>query len=398
MRRRSPADRRSPSTASRRRFLTYAATAGLVSGLAGCSARGPDATRAPTDIEEWPPTNYGTKLVTRNKYKSLAGRRSGFGDEFDVEVTNYGDPYEWKESKKQGGRTDSPGLLDGIVQAVTQHATGEDVGPKSVLDSVSTDGGWILGRALDDELVFELPVDVMPNWSHLDERVRTHTPAQQDGSFYAVPMEMQLAPLVYNTEHFDEPPSSWEVLLDEQYADRMAIGALDFVKPEFLLAGLLTQADPTSPDDYETLIDTVQTLDEREMYHGTISESIEAFANGDAVVGVLDLPMLYTARFGRDAPLDYTVPDEGAWATAMHTVIPKAAPNPATAVLFANWCLNPKNAVKICDTGHKPSVDVSDYLDTEREAFYSWSDDWTLHWITPALEHQYYDYWSRMAE
>lgn len=399
MRQRCPDDPSSASALTRRRFLQRTTLASIATGLAGCSALDDDSPgRSPGDVTEWPPAVNGDELVVRSRYETLTSGDSGFSDEYGVEILDHGAPHAWDYSVEKGGRSEPPGLVDGTVQAVERFVTNTDEGPTSVLDAVTPTAENLVPIATADGLLHELPTDVMPNWENVPDDVRDLSYYQRDGEVYAVPVERQLAPLVYDPEYFDEPPTSWDVLWDEAFAGRIATAAPlnEFRYNGFQIAALRSGQDLASPDDEAALIDARVELERNEVRYSSVWEAVDRFVEGDAVVGQLTLPMIYAARFERGASIEYTVPDEGAVATVGYTVVPRAARNPVTGLLYADWCLRPDVAVRLCDAGRKPAVDVGDYLAGERGEFFEWSDDWDLVWQTPDHYDAYRDLYDRI--
>jgi Spermidine/putrescine-binding periplasmic protein len=148
----------------RRRFLQAASAAGAftIAGCLGGGGGGGGDGRAPMDIESWPPEDYSENLAMRNWYDDWAEwAMDEFGSEFDVEVSNSGfsSPNQWY-SQLQAGNEE--------------------------IDNIAATTNWV-ERSIENDFLHEIPVDIMPAWENVSDRIKDASSYQQDGSVYAVP-------------------------------------------------------------------------------------------------------------------------------------------------------------------------------------------------------------------
>ena len=342
------------TSVSRRRLLAGAAAAGVV-GVAGCAGGSSDGSgdRVPMDVTEWPPEDFSSSLNVWNWYDDWASWAAGaFGDAYDVEVSTsgYSAPNQWY-SQLQAGNDE--------------------------IDNIAAQTNWV-ERSIENDFLHELPVDVMPAWDNITDRIKQASSYQQDGATYAVPESLVLYPLTYNDEYFDSAPDSWGVLWDDEHEGNLCMW--DNATVSCQIAALYTGQDPIEPDDYDDIEESlIQQKPLLQTYWGDYQQGMSLFVNEDVVAGPLTMGRTYTARFGEGAPVHYTAPQEGAMYTSDLFVIPKGAPNPIASLQFTNWASETENAAQLFETmGYQPAVDISAELSEEDAEFTNWPDDWNL--------------------
>jgi spermidine/putrescine transport system substrate-binding protein len=109
------------------------------------------------DVTEWPPEDIGSNLNLWNWYDSWAEYAiDAFGEEFDVDVSNsgYSSPDQWY-SQLQAGNDE--------------------------IDNIAATTNWV-ERSIENDFLHELPVDMMPAWENITDRIKQASSYQQDGS------------------------------------------------------------------------------------------------------------------------------------------------------------------------------------------------------------------------
>jgi putative spermidine/putrescine transport system substrate-binding protein len=79
-----------------------------------------------------------------------------------------------------------------------------------------TASGDASNRLISGGRVQEINTDLIPSWSKVDERLQNAPWNTVDGKHYGVPYQWGPNVLMYNTEVFPEPPTSWNVVFEEQ--------------------------------------------------------------------------------------------------------------------------------------------------------------------------------------
>ncbi|MFB6125347.1 MAG: PotD/PotF family extracellular solute-binding protein [Halanaeroarchaeum sp.] len=360
------------STLSRRSILKTTGLAAATS-IAGClGGGGGGESPAPNSVTEWPPQNVEGELNVWNWYDDWASWAKGaFRDANDVNVTTsgYSSPQQWY-TKLQSGNTE--------------------------IDNIAAQSNWA-ERSIENDFLHELPVDVMPSWENVTDRLKEVSAYQKDGNVYGIPEDQILYSLTYSDETFDSAPSSWGVLWDDQYEGELMMWDNSTVSCQ--IAALYTGQDPMQPDDYDAIEAALkQQKPLLKTYWGDYEQAMQLFVNGDVVAGPLTMGRTYMARFKENSPINYTVPKEGAMFTSDMFVIPKGAPHTMASLLFTNWATQPENAAKLFTTmGYKPAVDIGDQLSQEETEFVNWPDSWTLHFqetLADDVRQQYDDIWN----
>ncbi|ESP89234.1 ABC transporter substrate-binding protein [Candidatus Halobonum tyrrellensis] len=366
-------ERSDPPALNRRRFLEGAAAAGITASAAGCLGGGGGGDdRVPMDVAEWPPEDIGSQLNMWNWYDSWVEWASGaFEEEFDVSVSNtgYSSPDQWYSQLEADN---------------------------SEIDNIAATTNWV-ERSIENDFLHELPVDVMPAWENITDRVKQASSYQQDGSVYAVPEALVLYPLTYNDEYFDSAPTSWGVLWDDEHEGELCMW--DNATVSCQIAAMYTGQDPIDPDDFDEIREVlIQQKPLLRTYWGDYQQGMSLFVNEDVVAGPLTMGRTYTARFGEGAPVHYTAPEEGAMYTSDLFVIPRGAPNPMASLQFTNWASQPENASRLFETmGYLPAVDITDQLSEEDAEFVDWPDEWNLVFsatLSDEVRSQYDEIWT----
>ncbi len=339
--------------------LAAAATAGCVSGGAG--GAGGDEFR-PMDVEEFPVGDLESTFNLWNWYDGFANyAKEQFPSEYDavetVNVSGYASPGTWFTKLQSGTHS-----IDNIG------ATGEFV-----------------GRSMENDLLEPLPVERMPGWedvpqSYKDDVERYFT--DDEGRAYCVPESTVLAPaLGYNTDHFDSPPTSWEVLWDESLEGKVTMWDRSYIAGA--VAARVAGQDWRDPSDWGEIEELlVQQKPLNRTYWKEYQAGMQMFINEEVVAGPMTMGRLFTARFDHGAPIDYVIPEEGTQYSMDQFVIPTGAPHPRASTQFLDWAARAENARQLFLTmGYKPATRNLDQqlrdagVSDERVSFVSWSDD-----------------------
>ena len=391
MRQQSPPLERSGHSRSQqgswsRRDVLAAVGTGAVTALAGCT--GTEDAPDPESISSWPPETDAESVILRSVYDDwLSWAEPRFRDRTGVGIRNWGDPVRWDTHRDDTDRL-SPvlnPLSDTVVDPVVERipGLGPDNGPTEAIDVVDVRPGW-LETGVENDLVAPLPTEQLPAWENLPDELRDG-PHRRDGRTYGLPTVTVLSTLVCDTDAFDSPPDSWDVLWDGDHQGNVVLGGGYWDLP--LIAALYTGQDPRNPDDFEAVSEALAALRGQAGSPSTPSEALEAVTTGDAEVGVMRQSAAYRARFERGAAVDYTVPSEGGVYKCFYHLIPRAAPNPMAALRLVDWLAQPAASVPLFRReGVAPAVHAGGQLPAETESYLRWDDDWTLHSIFPLPE------------
>ena len=372
-----------PSVLSRRTFLGLIG-AGTATGLSGCL--GSDDSSPPSSLSSWPPRTDTERIVLRSSYERwLSWAEDRFEAEHGIGFRNWGNPSYWDHHSAETDAL-SPVLNpihDHVLDPVSDrlgNPLSSTEGPTRAIDVVDVRPGW-LDAGVQNGFVEPLPVDRMPAWKNVPERFRDGV-HRRNGETYGVPTEAVLTTLAYDTDTFDEPPDSWDVLWDDEYAGEVVLGGGYLDLP--LIGALRTGQDPKNPDDFGAIRDAFEQLDAQDATMAYRDEVIQQFQSGEAVVGTMLQPMVYRARFDRGLAVDYTVPREGSVYKCYYHLVPTDAPNPMAALQLVNWLSRPEAAAALFERERAvPAANVGDELTDDVVSYLRWDDEWTLHRTFP---------------
>jgi putative spermidine/putrescine transport system substrate-binding protein len=227
-----------------------------------------------------------------------------------------------------------------------------------------TEGGFDLVTASGDSsnrliaagLVQEIDLDRVPSYNTIDERLQNAPWHTVDGKHYGVPYSTGSNVLMYNTEAFPEPPTSWNVVFEEvTLADgttnRGKVEAYD--GPIYVAdAALYLKAhnpelgitDPYSltRDQFNAALDLLRQQRElvNRYWHDAFIQ-MDDFTN-EGVVASSSWPFQVNLLKGGGAPVNGVVPSEGATGWADSTMLHAEAPHPNCAYLWIEHSLKPK--------------------------------------------------------
>lgn len=263
--------------------------------------------------------------------------------------------------------------------------------------------------AIDSNLLSPIPVEEMPNWQHIPDWYKTKYEKyfSKDGEMYAVPESRGINPiLAYNSDEFDEPPKSWDILWDEEYKGKLTIQNDPINACE--LAALYLGQDPYNPSDFKEIKEAlIQQKPLMKTYWEDYTTGMRLFVNESCVAGTLTAGRVVDARFNNNAPhVDYTVPKEGAPVFSDHYILPKEAPHPKISTLFMNWAMAPENAIRLFLTmGYLPPLKNAEEqmkkagVSQEKIDFVTWPDDWNIKFSPPVsdeVRNRYSQIWTEV--
>ena len=209
-------------------------------------------------------------------------------------------------------------------------------------DLVTASGDASL-RLIAGKRVQPINIDLIPSWNTVDDRLKTAGWHTVDGVHYGVPYMWGPNVLMYNTEVFKEPPTSWNVVFEEMtlpdgQSNKGRVQAYDgpihvadaaqylmFHKPELGI----TSPYELNEDQYKAALDLLRvqrTLVGRYWHDAFIQ--MDDFKN-EGVVASGSWPFQVNILKSGGAPVASTIPQEGAtgWADTTMMHVDSANPN-----------------------------------------------------------------------
>ena len=219
-------------------------------------------------------------------------------------------------------------------------------------DLVTASGDASL-RLIAGDRVQPVNVDLVPSWSTVDERLKNAPWHTVDGVHYGVPYMWGPNVLMYNTEVFPEPPTSWSVVFEETTlpdgkSNKGRVQAYDgpihvadaaqylmFHKPELGI----TSPYELNEDQYKAALDLLRQ--QRELtsryWHDAFIQ-MDDFKN-EGVVASGSWPFQVGLLKSEGLPIASVIPQEGATGWADTTMMHVDAANPNCSYLWMEHSL-----------------------------------------------------------
>ncbi|MBR1822039.1 MAG: spermidine/putrescine ABC transporter substrate-binding protein [Clostridia bacterium] len=198
---------------------------------------------------------------------------------------------------------------------------------------------YMIERLIKEDLLAELNLDNIPNMANVLDNLLD--PIYDPGNAHSVPYMWGTLGIVVNTDMVPEPITSWEALLDENYAGNIFM--MDSMRDTIGLA-LKVQGYSMNTHDEDELAaagDWLMAQKDSGVLAGYIlDQAKDMMANNEAAMAVMYSGDALYAMEKNDA-LDYVIPDEGSniWVDGM--CIPKVSENKEAAECFINFMCRP---------------------------------------------------------
>lgn len=230
--------------------------------------------------------------------------------------------------------------------------------------ALMTEGGFDLVTASGDSsnrlisagLVQEVNVDLVPSWGTVDERLQNAPWHTVDGKHYGVPYQWGSNVLMYNSEVFPEPPTSWNVVFEEMTLSdgESNAGRVEAYDGPIYIADAALYLMAHNPelgiqDPYELSRDQFNAAlellrQQRELvnryWHDAFIQ-MDDFVN-EGVVAASSWPFQVNLLQFDGQPIASVIPEEGATGWADTTMMHVRAPHPNCAYQWLEHSLSPK--------------------------------------------------------
>ncbi|MFN3578452.1 MAG: ABC transporter substrate-binding protein [Tabrizicola sp.] len=220
-------------------------------------------------------------------------------------------------------------------------------------DLVTASGDASL-RLVAGDRVQPINIDLIPSWNTVDDRLKNAPWHTVDGVHYGVPYMWGPNVLMYNTEVFKEPPTSWNVVFEEMTlpdgkSNKGRVQAYDgpihvadaaqylmFHKPELKI----TSPYELNEEQYKAALDLLrQQRDLVSRYWHDAFIQMDDFKN-EGVVASGSWPFQVNLLKSEGLPIASTIPQEGATGWADTTMMHVDAKNPNCAYLWMEHTLS----------------------------------------------------------
>lgn len=219
-----------------------------------------------------------------------------------------------------------------------------------------TASGDASNRLIAGGRVQEINLALIPSWNTVDTRLQNAPWHTVNGKHYGVPYQWGPNVLMYNTDVFKEPPTTWGVTFVEQNlpdgkSNKGRVQAYD--GPIYVADGALylmkTKPELGIKNPYELTRDQFNAVldllrGQRQIigryWHDAFIQ-MDDFTN-EGVVASGSWPFQVNLLQAKPAPIASTIPEEGATGWADTTMMSIDAQNPNCAYKWLEWSINPK--------------------------------------------------------
>lgn len=219
-----------------------------------------------------------------------------------------------------------------------------------------TASGDASNRLISGGKVQEINIDLIPSWDTVDPRLQNAPWNTVDGKHYGTPYQWGPNVLMYNTNAFPEPPTSWSAVFEEQtlgdgQSNKGRVQAYDgpIYVADAALYLMINNPELGIKDPYELTreqFDAALNLlrQQRELvaryWHDAFIQ-MDDFKN-EGVVASSSWPFQVNLLQFEGQPIASVFPVEGATGWSDTTMMHVDAPHPNCAYLWLEHSLNPK--------------------------------------------------------
>jgi putative spermidine/putrescine transport system substrate-binding protein len=233
-------------------------------------------------------------------------------------------------------------------------------GSSDEMVSLMKDGGggqWDMVSASGDadlRLIYggdvkPMNVNLIPDWQNFQAYFKSPPYNTIDGIHYGVSLQWGPNTLLYSTRKFPNKPTSWAVIYDPANKGLITVPDNPIQIADAALYLSKTKPELGIKDPYELTQKqfdaTVALLKQQQPlikhYWSLAQDEINLFQNGDVVVGAA-WPYQTIQLKGAGAPVDETIPQEGATGWADTWMLATKAPHPNCAYLWDKWVSTPQ--------------------------------------------------------
>ena len=250
--------------------------------------------------------------------------------------------------------------LTGAKVNYTNYESNENMYSKLSGGGVSYDvivpSDYMISRLLDEDMLVEINWDNVPNLKYIEDQYQHlyFDPEQK----YTICYNVGTTALIYNTELVKETPTSWKVLWDEQYKDKILMfnnSRDSFAIAQAILGQSLNSVDETDWTKAAELLaeqkDTVSPVYVMDEIFNLMESGEYAFATyyaGD-----------YALMHDNNESLAYCFPEEGVNIFYDAFCIPKCVQNKNGAEAFINFMQEPQVALENAEFIYYASPNVT---------------------------------------
>jgi len=203
---------------------------------------------------------------------------------------------------------------------------------------------YMIQKMIANNLLAPINLENIPNLKYIGEQYLKASEGFDPGCEHSVPYTWGTVGILYNTTKVSEPPTSWSVLWDEQYANEILMQKS--VRDSFAVAlhYLGYSSNTTSTAEVEEARDLL--IEQKPLVQAYVVDQVrDKMIGGEAALGVI-----YSGEYmfckEQNPDLEFVVPEEGSNLWFDSWVIPANAENKENAEAWINFMCRPDIALK----------------------------------------------------
>ncbi len=200
---------------------------------------------------------------------------------------------------------------------------------------------YMIERLASEGMLEELNFGNIPNIKYIDDKYRSlfYDPENKYSAAYTA----GYVGLIYNTEMVDETPTSWSIMWNDKYLDKILM--INNPRDAFGVAQFLLGHDVNNTSEELWYAALEKLKEQKPLVKGYVMDEIfNKMESGDAAIAAYYAGDFLTMYSGNDS-LAFVYPDEGTNVFVDAMCIPKGAKNKEAAELFINFMLEPEVAI-----------------------------------------------------
>ena len=202
-----------------------------------------------------------------------------------------------------------------------------------VVADVIIPSDYMIGRMIEEDMLYELNFDNIPNYSLIDPRFRNL--AFDPDNKFSVAYKVGVVGLIYNSARITDPVTSWGALFDPAFAGDILM--FDNPRDAFGIAlkYLGYSLNTTNEDEIQEAFELL--VAQRDILQAYVMDQIfDKLESGEAILGPYYAPDFLTMLYN-NPDLSFVHPVEGANFFVDAMVVPRVAQNRTNAELFINF-------------------------------------------------------------
>lgn len=262
--------------------------------------------------------------------------------------------------------------LTGITVNYNMFDSNEDLYSKLKSGGASYDviipSDYMIERMKSENMLQKIDMSAITNYSYIDDSYKNlfFDPDNE----YAVAYTGGMVGLIYNTTMVDEAPTSWSVMWDEKYADKIL--TFNNSRDAFGVAQYLLGYDINSTDKTQWEAAAQKLIEQKPLIQSYVMDEVfDKMEMGEAAIAPYYAGD-YLTMYANNKDLAFVYPDEGTNKFVDAMCITATAKNKEAAELFINFMCEPEIALAnanflgyLCPNKAVLSDDRYEYRDNE---------------------------------